>query len=164
MNFDELIREFGITVETYENQMYGSISLHFVSNDSHYGYTRIVTREELDWIDICELERRITEEVRVIFKTREYEMKKQRDEATLDWFMNELREYIPACKKELVRNAFREEDPDSIYALMPTRNGRIQAISAFHNYLEAIRKPRLIKQEVDHVIYPKKMPDLRSEP
>jgi len=74
MVFDDLIKEFGLTIEKYDDRMTGAISLCFRSNDQQYGYRHDVSRDDLIDIDWFEIERVISEKVWHIFKARDQDM------------------------------------------------------------------------------------------
>jgi len=142
MGFEELIKEFGLTVDTYEDLMDGGMSFVFRSKDRQYGYGRTISRDDLMDRDLCEIQQAITDEVRLIFKTRDYEQKQKAAEAFLITILDGIKQHVPAYKINMVRDAFIKEDPDDIYMLMPTKQGRLQAIAAFHKYLEGLQRIR----------------------
>jgi len=139
MEFEDLIKEFGLTVETINDQCTGSTIFRFLSSDGQYGAKRCITRSELIETDICDLEQFITEEVRRIFKNYEYNKKCKKVDKLLDCLMPDLDEYIPEYKKSMIREAFKEEDLECIYALMPKGVGRMIAMKTFCKYLEAVQ-------------------------
>jgi hypothetical protein len=139
MEFNELIQEFGLTIEAYENPMSGSVCFCFRSKDGQYRHKRNVSVEEIRKIGEKDLEKIITEEVQYVFRKRGYDLKVNIAEKLLDKAMNTIRSYIPQNKEGLVRDAFLIQDPNDIYTLMGKRDGRIQAMMAFHQYLEELK-------------------------